>query len=94
MISIAMAAVRLTAAGGRVTEARVALGACSPVALRLTGLEKDLIGASLDHLGDLVTADHLGALSPIDDIRAPASYRLDAALTLICRSLTSAADEL
>lgn len=94
VISIVMTAVRLTAAGGRVTEARVALGACSPVALRLAGLEKDLVGTPLDRLGDIVTADHLEPLSPIDDVRATAAYRLDAALVLVRRSLACAADGL
>ncbi len=92
VISIAMTAIRLTAAGGRVTEARVALGACSPVALRLRGLERDLVGAPLGRLGDVVTAGHLDPLSPIDDIRASAPYRRDAALVLVRRSLQHAAE--
>ncbi len=92
VISVVMAAVRLVVAGGRVTEARVALGACSPVAMRMAGLEQDLVGAPLDSLGARVSADHLAQLAPIDDIRASASYRRDAALVLVRRSLMSAAE--
>lgn len=92
VISIAMAAVRLVAERGAVTEARVALGACSPVALRLNALERDLIGAPLDRLGDVVKTVHMERLQPIDDVRASAGYRLQAACVLIRRALTEAAD--
>lgn len=91
VISIVMAAVRLAAEGGRVTEARVAVGACSTAALRLTALERDLEGAPLDRLGDLVEEAHLVPLRPIDDIRASAGYRRNAAGVLIRRSLDLAA---
>jgi CO/xanthine dehydrogenase FAD-binding subunit len=38
-------------------------------------------------IGDHVEVSHLAALSPIDDVRATASYRGDAARTLIARAL-------
>ncbi|MEM8948932.1 MAG: FAD binding domain-containing protein [Pseudomonadota bacterium] len=94
VISIVMAAVRLAAADGRVAKARVAIGACSPVAIRLTALERDLAGAPLDQLPDIVTSDHVDPLTPIDDVRATAPYRRRAALVLVRRSLTSAAGRL
>jgi len=92
VISIVMvAAVIATAADGTITDARLAVGACSPVAQRLTDLEEDLTGRRLaDSLDDLVRVDHLAVLSPIDDVRATATYRLDAALTLIRRLLRRA----
>lgn len=89
VISIVMvAAVVEQGADGRVAAARVAVGACSPVARRLPGLENALIGRRLDgRLGQAVDAAHLTELSPIDDVRGTAAYRHDAALTLLRRAL-------
>src|SRR5262245_39816439 len=68
VISIAMAAATLEIADGRVASAKVAVGACSPVAERLPALEEALLGAPLDaRLGDRVDASQLAPLSPIDD---------------------------
>jgi len=89
VISIAMvAAVVEPDADGRVADARFAVGACSEVALRLPALEAAVTGLPLDAgLADCVTAEHVRALAPIDDARASADYRRDAALTLLRRSL-------
>jgi CO/xanthine dehydrogenase FAD-binding subunit len=88
VISIAMVASVLEVANGTVRAARIAVGSCSPVARRLPELEKALIGRPLDrHLGACVATGHLAPLSPIDDVRASATYRTEAALTLIRRSL-------
>jgi CO/xanthine dehydrogenase FAD-binding subunit len=73
---------------GRVAEARVAVGSCSAVARRLTALEHSLVGAPAQSgLGPAVLPEHLAELSPIDDVRATAIYRNDAALTLVRRAL-------
>ena len=88
VISIVMVAAVIDVADGRVVDARVAVGACSPVARRLPGLEAALIGRAVDAgLGDVVTADHLDGLSPIDDVRGTAQYRGDVARTLVSRAL-------
>jgi len=89
VISIVMAAVILDqGSDGRLRGARVAVGACSAVAQRLRTLEDDLLGAPAGpDLAGLVRADHLAGLSPIDDVRASAAYRQDAALTLVRRAL-------
>ena len=88
VISIAMVASLLEVSNRTVRAARIAVGSCSPVALRLPALEKALIGKPLDrHLGECVEPAHLKGLSPIDDVRASATYRAEAALTLIRRSL-------
>ena len=84
VISIAMVAACLRIDAGCVAEARVAVGACSATAQRLPGFEAALLGASVNALPP-VTPDHLAALSPIDDIRGSAAYRLDVAATLINR---------
>lgn len=95
VISIAMVAVALDVDGaGRVAGARVAVGACSAVAQRLRALEADLLGARADaSLGEAARAAHLDGLSPIDDVRASAAYRRDAALTLVRRTLAAGAAE-
>lgn len=89
VISVVMvSAVVELAPDGRVRLARVAIGSCSAVAQRLPGLEADLLGAeATPGLGRLVTADHLATLSPIDDLRASAAYRVEAALELTRRAL-------
>jgi CO/xanthine dehydrogenase FAD-binding subunit len=88
VISIAMAAVLLDIREGVVRGARLALGACSAVAQRLPAAEASLIGRNADAaLGAVLGAEHLAALSPIDDVRATADYRRVAALTLLRRAL-------
>ena len=89
VISIAMvAAVVSINKHGRVRDARVAVGSCSVRAQRLTALEQVLLDKPADAgLAALVSPEHLSSLSPIDDVRATAAYRCDAALTLVRRAL-------
>jgi CO/xanthine dehydrogenase FAD-binding subunit len=88
VISIAMVSTVLVHADGVVRAARVAVGSCSPVAVRIPLLENALLGQRLDRdLSAIPTAEHLAVLSPIDDVRASATYRTEAALALIRRSL-------
>ncbi len=89
VISIAMvAAVVSVNEQGRVRDARVAVGSCSVRAQRLTALEQVLLDKPADAgLAALVSPEHLSSLSPIDDVRATAAYRRDAALTLVRRAL-------
>jgi CO/xanthine dehydrogenase FAD-binding subunit len=93
VISIAMvAAIIQKDSTNRVTEARVSVASCSVVAKRLSRLEQALIGAPVSSgLGSIATADHLKNLSPIDDVRATAAYRQDAALKLVQRALEACA---
>ena len=89
VISIAMVAavIKRDEAGG-VAAARVAVGSCSATAQRLAVLEKTLLGAPARRgLGAMVLPEHLAPLAPIDDVRATAMYRNDAARTLIARAL-------
>lgn len=89
VVSIAMVAATLEAEAGRVRSARMAVGSCSPVAQRLPLAEAAIIGKPCDAaLGAFLRAEHLAALSPIDDVRASGAYRLDAALTLARRVLS------
>ena len=78
VISIAMVAVVLGMdADGRIDLARVAVGACSPVAQRLPALEARMIGMRPSDVA--VVETDLTPLSPIDDVRGSGTYRLDAA---------------
>ena len=89
VISIAMASAVLEVADGKVAAARVAVGACSPVAQRLPALEAALIGMTFGRsLSDRVESSHLAPLSPIDDVRGSAAYRGEAVLTLLRRLLS------
>lgn len=73
---------------GAISAARVAIGSCSPVAMRLPALEAALAGRPLNAgIADAVKPEHLAALEPIDDVRACADYRRDAALELVKRVL-------
>ena len=90
VISIAMAAARIDVDKGRVRRAALSIGACSAVAKRLPSLEAALIGARLEDLEALFTPKHIEALSPIDDVRANAEYRRDAALVLCRRAALQA----
>jgi len=88
VISIAMVAVVIEIEAERVAAARVAVGACSPVAQRLPALEAALVGAPLDEsLGARLRAEHLAPLAPIDDPRGTAAYRREAAQILVARCL-------
>ncbi|MBM3630315.1 MAG: xanthine dehydrogenase family protein subunit M, partial [Alphaproteobacteria bacterium] len=90
VISIAMAGAVLEVEGGRVAAARVAVGACAPVARRLPALEARLAGLRPgDALPEIGDAD-LAPLSPIDDVRGTAAYRRDAVATLLRRMIEGA----
>jgi CO/xanthine dehydrogenase FAD-binding subunit len=92
VISIAMIAASLLIEDRHVREAAICVGSCSAKALRLTELENALVGAAIDSsMLQIVSAEHFSALSPIDDIRATASYRLEAAQTLVRRALADCA---
>jgi N-methylhydantoinase B len=83
VISIAMAAGVVAVKDGRITEARIAIGACSAVAQRLPELEAALFGVAQAEAQQVPEAAHLAGLSPIDDIRASAAYRRAAALEVV-----------
>jgi CO/xanthine dehydrogenase FAD-binding subunit len=89
VISIVMAAGYLDVAGSRIAEARIAVGSCSPVARRLPALEAALKGElAISDLTRLVKPEHLAPLQPIDDVRASAEYREEAALVVVKRLLS------
>jgi CO/xanthine dehydrogenase FAD-binding subunit len=92
VISIVMVAIALDVVEGIVRDARIAVGACSVVAQRMREAERRLIGAPAGpDLGLSIDAKDLARLSPIDDVRASADYRRDAALTLLRRAIGACA---
>ncbi|WP_069300212.1 FAD binding domain-containing protein [Neptunicoccus sediminis] len=91
VISIAMVAVLIEVQSGKICKARVAVGACSPVAQRLPALESDLCGQG--KVAGLVTPDHLSTLTPIDDVRGSASYRLEVLAPMIEQAITGCLEQ-
>ncbi len=77
VISIAMVAALLEFDGDHIESARIAVGACSPVATRLAAVEEALIGMRPDASGvrQALGEVSLSELAPIDDVRATGSYR-------------------
>jgi N-methylhydantoinase B len=93
VISIASVALLLDAdPSGIIEDVRIAVGACSEVPARLEALEAELRGQRLgDALLRGVATSARSALSPIDDVRASAAYRREAAGILVRRALSQLA---
>lgn len=91
VISIAMVAARLEVERGHVSQAAVAVGSCSAIAVRLPLVEAALRGSPVtEAVGKVTAADVQQALAPIDDVRATAAYRRDAAVELVRRAVAEA----
>ncbi|NOX39456.1 MAG: xanthine dehydrogenase family protein subunit M [Alphaproteobacteria bacterium] len=87
VISIASVAVRLVLKdSGEIQVVRIAVGSCSPVACRLRDLEEALIGHHISQARDIIRAGDFTPLSPISDLRATASYRLEVAREIWSRA--------
>ena len=93
VISIVSLSIVLRFDGGKVADARIAVGACSPVPTRLSGLERDMVGRRRGSLAEAVRQDHFETLAPIDDVRGTAAYRRDAVGTLAIRMLDACGTE-
>jgi CO/xanthine dehydrogenase FAD-binding subunit len=91
VISIAMIAVAISLENDRIAAINIAIGSCSAVAQRLPAAEAALFGcASPADIAGRLDPIVLTPISPIDDIRATASYRRDAAATLLKRVVRDA----
>ena len=90
MISIAsVAAVVDVEADGVVASARIVVGACSEVPMRIEAAEARLVGQPASpSLADAIEPTDLAVLAPIDDVRGTAAYRRDVALTLVRRAVS------
>ena len=83
----------VTLRDGGLDRVRIAVGACSPVARRLSGLEQSLAGKTAAQVSDIVTQYAFDELAPIDDVRADAGYRRDAVRTLVARTIAAAIEK-
>ncbi len=91
VISIAMAAARIELdAAGAIASAAVAVGACSAVATRLSGIERALAGTRLADVPAALDGADFAGLSPIDDVRGSAAYRMRAAREIVARAVSAA----
>ena len=81
-------AVLLQWSGTRCSAARIALGAATPVALRLPSAEALLVGRTPDAALVTQVADHIAAsIDPLSDQRGSADYRRDIVRVLVQRTL-------
>ncbi len=91
-ISAVMAGFRFEVADGRIAAARVAFGGMAATPRRAAATEAALVGVAV---GDIAAAHEAAAVlaqdfAPIDDMRASAAYRLDAAGALLVKALVEA----
>jgi len=99
VISIAMVAVRLELEEGVIVDIAICVGSCSAVAKRMESIELALIGRKIDQdiqsqFDPAIIYGNLKRdLSPIDDIRADANYRINAAGELIIRAINQITHE-
>jgi CO/xanthine dehydrogenase FAD-binding subunit len=92
-LSVVNAAAYVELRGGVCESARVAVGSAAPTVVRCVDVERALVGKKIDEevvreASSLVTR----AISPIDDIRSSAWYRVRVAPTLVARAVLSAAE--
>jgi len=89
-ISAVMGAFKLRIDGPRIAGARIAYGGMAAIPKRARNAEKALSETYLDNPATLEESVEALAqdFSPIDDLRASADYRLDAARALLRRALT------
>ena len=98
-IALVNAAVRLTMdEQGRISQARITLGAVAPVPLRSTAAEEMLLGMRIDQMTE-VTLDQVAERAaadtrPISDVRTSAAYRKHVSKVLVKRGLDQVLGEL
>ncbi len=87
VISIVMVSAVVSMRDDVVSEVGISVGACSPVARRISGLEDAIRGAPAGDFERIVDNYVFDELAPIDDIRATASYRQLVVPRLVRRAL-------
>jgi carbon-monoxide dehydrogenase medium subunit len=87
-ISVIDAAIVLTFNGDMVTDARIALGSLAPTIVRAREAEAFVIGKKLDEeIAAEAASLACEAVSPIDDVRGSASYRMATLRNLLAQTL-------
>jgi carbon-monoxide dehydrogenase medium subunit len=93
-ISIVSIAMTLMLEQGKVEQARIALGAVAPMAMRAPEAESLLQGESLDETAiNAAAVAAAGESRPIDDFRATGAYRRQMVKALVKRGLTEIAQQ-
>ena len=91
-ISVVNTAVVLAFEGDTVTQAAITLGSVAPTIIRVTEAEQALIGQTLTPETIVQVARAAAAVpQPIDDVRAPATYRSEMVKVLVARALRAIA---
>ena len=89
--SVASVAVWVTSKGGKIEEARIALGGVAPTPLRARMTEEMLKGKKPDgQLVESIAARVEHEISPISDVRASAEYRRQVTGKLLAKALRQA----
>jgi aerobic carbon-monoxide dehydrogenase medium subunit len=88
--AIVSAAALLEEKNGKVTRAALTLGGMGPAPVRVTDLERTLIGEAVEEKRLRELCESLRSLVAVDDIHAPASYRQRLATVLARRALIKA----
>ncbi|MDE0283335.1 MAG: xanthine dehydrogenase family protein subunit M, partial [Gammaproteobacteria bacterium] len=93
-ISIVSLAMTVRLERGKVEQARIALGAVAPVAMRTPETEALLLGETLDEaVINAAAATAARESRPIDDFRATGAYRRQMVEALVRRGLTEIAQQ-
>jgi xanthine dehydrogenase iron-sulfur cluster and FAD-binding subunit A len=93
-ISVIDAAIVLTFDGDLVTDARIALGSLAPTIVRARAAEACLIGKQLTaEIAAEAATLACGAVSPIDDVRGSASYRMATLRNLLAQTLVDLGED-
>jgi len=83
--------VKLTMAGEKCKDVKIAVGACAPVPMRVPEIEKMLNGHILSETRMEKAANDIAeTMQPINDVRASASYRTKVVGVLVKRALIEA----
>jgi carbon-monoxide dehydrogenase medium subunit len=93
-ISVIDAAIVLTFDGDLATDARIALGSLAPTIVRARAAEAFVIGKRLtaETAAEAATLAY-GAVSPIDDVRGSASYRMATLRNLLAQTLVDLGED-
>lgn len=84
-ISKVMGAAAIRLDGGVISQARVAMGAVADRPLRITAVESAVVGLTPAAAAAAARDAMRASITPIDDIRSTASYRLTVAENLVAR---------
>ena len=89
------AALLIAADSGEIKEARVALGSVAPTVVRCPAVESALAGRKgSSEVAQNAASQVCNDIKPINDVRATAEYRLQAAVVLVQRALEASLDQI